>query len=106
MRWNGYDMQHVGIKGCSLPRSGMSNWKSAGAKYAAYIAPSFASSSTGASLATAGGPDRHRDDPRGLSRGQTSFGVGGDRADRGFALIICLRIKPGILKKRNKTTPF
>ena len=47
----------------------VSNWKIAGAKYGAYIAPSFASSSVGAALATASG--------RGLDGSiDSEFGVG------------------------------
>ena len=46
----------------------VSDWKVLGAKYAAYIAPSFSSSSVGASLATATG--------RGINSDTSSFGVG------------------------------
>jgi hypothetical protein len=46
----------------------VSNWKSAGAKYAAFIAPSFANSSISAALATETG--------RGINASTSSFGVG------------------------------
>jgi hypothetical protein len=46
----------------------VSDWKIAGAKYAAYIAPSFANSSIGATLATETG--------RGINASTSSFGVG------------------------------
>jgi hypothetical protein len=48
----------------------VSDWQVLGAKYAAYIAPSFANASIGAALATVSG--------RGISRENDSeFGVGG-----------------------------
>lgn len=46
----------------------VSDWKIAGAKYAAYIAPSFANASIGAALATESG--------RGINSSMSSFGVG------------------------------
>lgn len=46
----------------------VSDWKIAGAKYAAYIAPSFANASVGAALATETG--------RGIDASTSSFGVG------------------------------
>jgi hypothetical protein len=46
----------------------VSDWKVLGAKYSAYIAPSFSSSSIGASLATATG--------RGINSDTSTFGVG------------------------------
>jgi len=46
----------------------VSDWKIAGAQYAAYIAPSFANASVGAALATETG--------RGINASTSSFGVG------------------------------
>lgn len=81
---------HVNLYAVSPMFLWVSDWKIAGAQYAAYIAPSFANSSIEAALTTVTG--------RGINADTSSFGVGD----------LFVQPRPGVLSRLpgNPATPF